>query len=153
MLSREVNGTGQEQNNDAIQDQNGRHNGPEQEQELNELLAVRRNKLNTLRELGFDPFGKKFDRSHHASDILSEYDGMDNEELEKLNVEVSIAGRVMQVRKMGKAGFAHVQDQSGRIQIYVRKDAVSENEYEAFKLLDLGDLVGVRGHEIGRAHV
>lgn len=146
MLSREVNGTGQEQNNDAIQDQNGRHNGPEQEQELNELLAVRRNKLNTLRELGFDPFGKKFDRSHHASDILSEYDGMDNEELEKLNVEVSIAGRVMQVRKMGKAGFAHVQDQSGRIQIYVRKDAVSENEYEAFKLLDLGDLVGVRGH-------
>ncbi len=116
-----------------------------QEQELNELLAVRREKLDELRSLGFDPFGQKYDRTHWAEPILKEYSDKSAEELDELAVEVSIAGRVMQLRKMGKAGFAHVQDQTGRIQIYVRQDSVAENEYEAFKLLDLGDLIGVRG--------
>lgn len=116
-----------------------------QELELNELLAVRRSKLDELRELGMDPFGHKFNRTHWANNLLSKYGDMSAEELDELAVEVSLAGRVMQVRKMGKAGFAHLQDQTGRIQIYVRKDAVSENEYETFKLLDLGDLIGVVG--------
>jgi lysyl-tRNA synthetase class 2 len=116
-----------------------------QELELNELLQVRYNKLDELRKLGFDPFGHKYDRTHWANGILHDYGDKSEEELEQLDVEVSIAGRVMQVRRMGKASFAHVQDQTGRIQIYVRQDTVSEKEYEAFKLLDLGDLIGVRG--------
>ena len=139
-MSQEVNGAGIEQQGQDIS-----HNPGDQELEMNELLAVRRHKLRALRELGFDPFGQKYERTHQASQILAQYTEMSEDQLEELNVEVSIAGRVMQVRKMGKAGFAHVQDKSGRIQIYVRQDSVSANEYEAYKLLDLGDLIGVRG--------
>lgn len=136
-MSQVLNGTGQEQQNQA--------QAAEQEQELHELLAVRRNKLNALSELGFNPFGHRYERTHHAREILNQYGDKSEEELEQLGVEVSIAGRVMQIRRMGKAGFAHIQDQTGRIQIYVRKDAVSDQEFEAYKLLDLGDLIGVRG--------
>jgi len=117
----------------------------EQEQELSELLRIRRNKLDELRGLGVDPFGSKFERTHSAKDILDAYGERSNEELEEQPVEVSIAGRIMQKRGMGKASFAHIQDLSGKIQIYVRQDAVAEAKYEAFKILDIGDIVGVRG--------
>ncbi|KZE73562.1 lysine--tRNA ligase [Paenibacillus elgii] len=115
------------------------------ELELNELLQIRRNKLDELRGLGVDPFGQKFERTHHAGDIFKAYEDKSKEELEAHSAEVSIAGRIMQKREMGKAGFAHIQDITGKIQIYVRADALEEAKYKAYELLDIGDLIGVRG--------
>jgi lysyl-tRNA synthetase class 2 len=92
------------------------------EQELSELLQIRRDKLDELRGLGVDPFGRKFERTHHANDLVQAYEASSKEELEAQAVKVSVAGRIMQKRGMGKAGFAHIQDLSGKIQIYVRKD-------------------------------
>ncbi|MDO3681764.1 lysine--tRNA ligase [Paenibacillus ehimensis] len=115
------------------------------ELELNELLQIRRNKLDELRGLGIDPFGQKFERTHHAGDIFKAYEDKSKEDLEALSAEVSIAGRIMQKREMGKAGFAHIQDITGKIQIYVRADALEEAKYKAYELLDIGDLIGVRG--------
>ncbi|WP_420832260.1 lysine--tRNA ligase [Paenibacillus humicola] len=116
-----------------------------QEQEISELLQIRRDKLDELRALGIDPFGRKFERSHHAKEITDAYESLSKEELEAQSIEVSVAGRIMQKRGMGKAGFAHIQDLSGKIQIYARKDTVPEAEYQAFELLDIGDIIGVRG--------
>jgi len=113
--------------------------------ELSELLRIRRGKLDELRELGIDPFGVKFEPTRHAADILAQYGDLPNEELEPKEIEVRIAGRIMQKRSMGKAAFAHVQDLSGKIQIYVRQDSVPEHEFKAFNLLDIGDIIGVRG--------
>ncbi|MBD7970922.1 lysine--tRNA ligase [Paenibacillus gallinarum] len=115
------------------------------EQELSELLQIRRAKLDELRALGIDPFGKKYERTDEAGNILKQYSDLTKEEIEEKNIEVSIAGRIMAKRGMGKASFAHIQDLSGRIQIYVRKDTVSEAQYDAFTLLDLGDIIGVKG--------
>ncbi|HEY0826455.1 MAG TPA: lysine--tRNA ligase [Bacilli bacterium] len=115
------------------------------EPEINELLLIRRNKLDELRALGIDPFGQKFIRSHTAQDILEIYDSKDKDELDSLNVEVTVAGRIMQKRAMGKASFAHIKDISGKIQVYVRQDAVGELLYQAFEILDLGDIIGVKG--------
>lgn len=118
-----------------------------QEMELNEneMLAIRRGKLDELRKMGMDPFGKKFERTHQAKAILDQYDPMPKEELEALAVHVAIAGRIMQKRSMGKASFAHIQDLTGKIQIYVRKDSIEEVQYDAFDLLDIGDIIGIRG--------
>ena len=113
--------------------------------EVNELLQIRRDKLNALRELGVDPFGKRYERTNYAGDLNQTYGETPKEELESTPIEVSIAGRIMQKRGMGKASFAHVQDLTGRIQIYVREDEIGDKLYEAFDLLDLGDIVGVRG--------
>lgn len=120
-------------------------NNQEQEQELSELLQIRRNKLDELRKLGIDPFGGKYEREHHAGDILKQYDELSKEEMEEKQVEVNLAGRIMAKRGMGKASFAHIQDLSGRIQIYVRQDSIAEAQYEAFSILDLGDIIGVKG--------
>lgn len=116
-----------------------------QENELSELLQIRRAKLDELRALGIDPFGGKYDRTANAGDLLAQYVGMDKEELDEKAVEVKIAGRIMAKRAMGKASFAHLQDLTGRIQIYVRQDSVPEAKYEAFRILDLGDIIGVTG--------
>ncbi|CAH0121554.1 MULTISPECIES: lysine--tRNA ligase [unclassified Paenibacillus] len=116
-----------------------------QETELSELLQIRRNKLDELRGLGIDPFGKKFVRTHTAEQILAANEHKTKEELEAEAVEVSIAGRIMAKRGMGKASFSHIQDLSGKIQIYVRQDTVPAHKFDAFDLLDLGDIVGVRG--------
>ncbi|MNO87270.1 Lysine--tRNA ligase [compost metagenome] len=113
--------------------------------EVSELLKIRRDKLDELRGLGIDPFGKKYTRTHMAGDILRQYDGLSKEELEEKNVEVTVAGRIMAKRVMGKASFAHIQDLSGKIQIYVRQDSTPEDKYAAFSILDLGDIVGVTG--------
>ncbi|MGI2297483.1 MULTISPECIES: lysine--tRNA ligase [unclassified Paenibacillus] len=115
------------------------------EQELSELLQIRRDKLDELRALGVDPFGGRFERTHNAEQIVREYESVGKEELAEQAVKVSIAGRIMQKRGMGKASFAHIQDLSGRIQIYVRKDTVAENKFDAFDMLDIGDIVGVHG--------
>ena len=114
-------------------------------EEINDQLQVRREKLSELREKGLDPFGKRFERSHLAAEILEKYGELEKEELDNQNISVTIAGRVMTKRGKGKAGFAHIQDLSGQIQIYVRQDAVGEEQYEVFNLIDLGDIVGIKG--------
>jgi len=113
--------------------------------ELGELLRIRRGKLDELREIGVDPFGVKFDRTHHAGELLAQYSDLSHEELDEKAVEVNVAGRIMTKRSMGKAAFAHIQDLSGKIQIYVRQDSVPEQSYKAFDILDIGDLIGVKG--------
>lgn len=116
-----------------------------QELELNEMLVIRRNKLDQLRQIGMDPFGKRFERGHKAQEIIDQYGEASKEQLEEMKAEVTIAGRIMQKREMGKAGFAHLQDISGKIQIYVRKDTVGDEQFEAYRILDIGDIIGVTG--------
>lgn len=117
----------------------------EVEVELSELLMIRRNKLDELRGLGIDPFGQRYERTDYAKDILAQFDEKSKEELQELSSEVNIAGRIMQKRGMGKASFAHVQDLTGKIQIYVRRDMVGDTIYQAYELLDIGDIIGVKG--------
>ncbi len=114
-------------------------------EELNDQFQVRRDKMTRIAELGLDPFGQKFVRTHLAQEIITEFSELENEELEAKGIEVSIAGRIMTKRGKGKAGFAHIKDVSGQIQIYVRKDAIGEDAYELFKIADLGDIVGIKG--------
>ena len=115
-------------------------------EEINDQVQVRREKLNDIREKGLDPFGKRFERSHLATEILDKYSELEKEDLDNQGIKVTIAGRVMTKRGKGKAGFAHIQDISGQIQIYVRQDAVGEEQYDIFNhLVDLGDIVGISG--------
>ncbi|WML55512.1 lysine--tRNA ligase [Neobacillus sp. PS3-12] len=115
------------------------------QEELNDQFLVRREKMNQLREDGIDPFGKRFERTNLAMEIIEEYNDLEKEELEAKNISVTLAGRIMTKRGKGKAGFAHIQDLSGQVQIYVRKDAVGEERYKVFTSADLGDIVGVTG--------
>ena len=115
-------------------------------EETNEQFQVRKEKLDLLRSKGLDPFGKRFERSHLVSDIVEKYGEFENEDLEGKDIAVTIAGRIMTKRGKGKAGFAHIQDLSGQIQIYVRQDAIGPEQYEVFKIADLGDIVGITGH-------
>src|SRR5690554_138016 len=113
--------------------------------ELNEQEIVRREKMEALREKGIDPFGVPFKPEVHSKDLFDQYDGKTKEELETLDVATKVAGRVMTKRVMGKAGFMHIQDLEGQIQIYVRKNDVGDEVFEYFQNLDLGDIVGVTG--------
>ncbi|WP_242224330.1 lysine--tRNA ligase [Bacillus cereus group sp. BfR-BA-01380] len=113
--------------------------------ELNDQLLVRREKLHNLREQGIDPFGKRFERTHSTKELLNLYGELSKEELEEKEIAISIAGRIMTKRGKGKAGFAHIQDLHGQVQIYVRKDTVGDEQYELFNTADLGDLVGIEG--------
>lgn len=115
-------------------------------EELNDQQLVRRQKLATLREQGLDPFGSRFERTHLSEQVRTQFADQTKEQLEENHQEVVIAGRIMTKRGKGKAGFAHIQDLQGQIQIYVRQDAVGEEAYELFKLADLGDIVGIRGY-------
>ncbi|WP_017754947.1 lysine--tRNA ligase [Calidifontibacillus oryziterrae] len=115
------------------------------QEELNDQLKVRREKLSQLREKGIDPFGKRFDRTDTSKSLVEQYGNYTKEELDEKAVDVSIAGRIMTKRGKGKAGFAHLQDLHGQIQIYVRQDAVGEDQYDIFDRADLGDLVAVNG--------
>ena len=115
------------------------------QEEVNELLSVRRERLSQLREMGIDPFGKKFIRTHSAEEILKQYGDLSKEELDEKGIEVAVAGRIMAKRGQGKAGFSHIQDRTGRIQIYVREDQVGEQAYEVFDLCHIGDIVGLKG--------
>jgi lysyl-tRNA synthetase, class II len=114
-------------------------------EELNDQLLVRREKMQKLREQGIDPFGKRFERTHTSQQLFELYDGLTKEELEEKAFEVALAGRIMTKRGKGKAGFAHIQDLTGQIQVYVRKDAVGEKAYEIFNTADIGDIIGVKG--------
>ena len=110
-----------------------------QEQDINHLLKVRREKLQELQENGKNPFEiTKYDVTHHSQEIKDQY-----EELEEK--EVTIAGRMMSKRVMGKASFCHIQDLQGMMQCYVARDNVGEDVYKDFKKMDIGDIIGVQG--------
>ncbi|AZU59877.1 lysine--tRNA ligase [Neobacillus mesonae] len=115
------------------------------QEELNDQLIVRREKMAEMRKSGIDPFGKRFERTHNSQELIEQYGQMEKEELEAKNTAVTLAGRIMTKRGKGKAGFAHIQDLTGQIQIYVRQDAVGEEQYKTFDSADLGDIVGVHG--------
>ena len=113
-------------------------------QQLSELLQIRRDKLEALREAGKDPFEiTKYDVTAYSGDIKANF--VDPPEGEESPVTVSMAGRIMSKRGMGKASFADLQDKQGRIQLYVRKDMVGEEAYADFKKWDIGDIIGVTG--------
>lgn len=113
-------------------------------QQLSELLQIRRDKLEALREAGKDPFEiTKYDVTAYSGDIKANF--VDPPEGEESTVTVSMAGRIMSKRGMGKASFADLQDKQGRIQLYVRKDMVGEEAYADFKKWDIGDIIGVTG--------
>ncbi|MFI8495094.1 lysine--tRNA ligase [Peribacillus butanolivorans] len=114
-------------------------------EELNDQLQVRRDKMQAMIDNGQDPFGSRFERTHNAQEIVSAYGELEKEDLEEKEIEVTIAGRVMTKRGKGKAGFAHIQDISGQIQIYVRLDKIGEDSYKLFNQTDLGDIVGITG--------
>ena len=119
--------------------QNNQPQGGKQEQDINQLLKVRREKLAALQEAGKDPFQiTKYDVTAHSRDIKENYDQMEGQ-------TVSIAGRIMQKRVMGKASFCNVQDLKGNIQCYVARDDIGEESYADFKKYDVGDIVGVVG--------
>ncbi|HEX8984112.1 MAG TPA: lysine--tRNA ligase [Bryobacteraceae bacterium] len=110
----------------------------------NELLDQRLARIAEIEALGYQPYGRRFDFTHTVPQIRAAYDPKTAEELED-RVRVRIAGRLQTVRRMGKAGFAHLMQDGERLQIYVRKDDVSEREFQLYKLLDIGDIVGVEG--------
>ena len=110
-----------------------------QQQDLGELLRIRREKLKALQDEGRDPFQiTKFDVTHHTQDIKDNFDALEGS-------EVSVGGRLMSKRGMGKVSFCDLQDKTGRIQIYARKDEMDEVTYDRFKKYDIGDIVGVKG--------
>src|SRR5699024_3493682 len=108
-------------------------------------MTVRREKLATYREQGLDPFGGKFVITYVAKELHDLYGEFTKEELEEKSEEVTITGRVMTKRGQGKVGFAHIQDASEQIQLYVRQDALGEETYDIYKTIDIGDIVGVTG--------
>ncbi len=109
----------------------------------NKLIEERLKKLEEIKKLGINPYPYKFDQKNHTKEILEKYEKLNREE--KTKDEVSIAGRIMTIREMGKASFAHIQDITGKIQIYIREDEIGKENYSLLKKLDLGDLVGIKG--------
>ena len=110
----------------------------EKNSSMRQLIDFRLEKLNRLKELGIEPFPHKYNPTHKSIDIISSFNDLEKQ-------TVCIAGRIMALRKMGKASFIHVMDDRGKIQIFIKKDNVGEKDYEAFNLMDIGDFVGVRG--------
>lgn len=116
--------------------QNTQHSGPK----LNDQMIIRREKLDKIRALGVEPYGQKFEWDHHAADIRNEA-----EQLEKDETHVRIAGRIMIRRGQGKTAFCVLRDQTGDIQVYFKRDELPENEWVLFKLVDIGDILGIEG--------
>src|SRR4051812_38908660 len=110
------------------------------------IYKIRRDKLAQIEALGHPAYPHKYEFTHTVPQILAEYSGKTAEELEANRVNVRVAGRMIGMRLMGKAAFTHLQQGGGRLQIYVKKDAVGEKGWELFKLLDNGDLIGARGY-------
>lgn len=113
--------------------------------EFSEQELVRREKANKLRESGIDPFGHRFEVTDFSKDIKDEYQDMTHDELDELHKEVTVAGRIMFIRKMGKASFFSIKDKLGNIQIYISINDVGEETYTLFKSADIGDIVGIKG--------
>lgn len=110
-----------------------------QEEDLNELMRVRREKLSEMRSKGLEPYGGRFERTHSARFIVDNYLALENK-------PVTIAGRIMSKRGMGKASFAHIQDVTGQVQIYIRLNDIGEKTYDLFGKLDIGDIIGAHGN-------
>ncbi|MGH9557145.1 MAG: lysine--tRNA ligase, partial [Terriglobales bacterium] len=110
------------------------------------IYELRREKLKQIEALGQPAYPYQYETTHSIGDVLAAYSERTAEQLENPRVEVRIAGRIMALRLMGKAGFAHLQQAGKRLQIYVKKDAVGEKGFELFQLLDIGDHIGVRGY-------
>lgn len=110
-----------------------------EELNLSEILQIRRDKLESLKEMNQNPFLiEKYDQTHHSQDIKDNFEAMEGK-------DVSIAGRLMSFRDMGKASFCDVQDRQGKIQTYVKNDEIGEEAYKVFKTFDIGDVVGIKG--------
>ena len=121
------------------EEQNSRKQEQQKAPDLNQILKVRREKLKNLQETGNDPFLiTTYVVDHHSPDILENADAL-------MEQNVSVAGRMMSKRVMGKASFCHVQDKLGRIQCYVSRDDLGDEAYKAFKKMDIGDIVGIKG--------
>ena len=116
--------------------------------EQNDLIKRRLEELEEIKKLGINPYPHRFDVENNSADIVKNFKDPETDEAkEKLkDVSVTVAGRIMAIRKMGKATFCHIKDDTGRIQIYIRKDDVGEEAYSVFKLLDIGDIIGVKGY-------
>lgn len=113
-------------------------------EDLNELMQARRDKLATIIAKGIEPFGRHYETTHHAQEILDNFAGLEGE-------KVRVAGRIMAIRGHGKAGFANLRDMSGQVQLYLRQDILGEEAYDVVRQFDLGDIIGVEG-EVFRTH-
>ncbi len=113
--------------------------------ELTEQEVVRREKAEKLRELGLDPFGHRYDRDSFAKDIKEKYADVDHDAFENMDDTARVVGRIMFIRKMGKASFFTIQDKTGTIQVYISINDIGEDNYNLFKTADIGDIVGVYG--------
>ena len=113
--------------------------------EFSEQELVRREKCEKLRELGLDPFGQKYDRKDFCKDVKEKYELVDHDDFENMDDTATVAGRIMFIRKMGKASFFTIKDKSGSIQIYISINDIGEDAYNLFKAADIGDIVGVHG--------
>ena len=102
---------------------------------LKQIIANRLEKLDKIRQLGVNPYPYEFNITHSTSEITKD----------NIDQNVSLAGRVMSLRKMGKAAFANIQDEKGRVQLYIARDDVGEDNYNLFKLVDIGDFIGING--------
>lgn len=122
-----------------MNEQQQQNNTVNEEEDIRELLKIRREKLAALKNDGKDPFvNVKYDRDNTAQNIVDNFEAYEN-------AQVSVAGRLMSKRDMGKASFADIRDRSGKIQLYIRKDNLGDDNYAAFKKLDIGDIIGIRG--------
>ena len=110
----------------------------EENNSLSQIINFRIEKLSKLKELGIEPYPHKYERTHSSTEILNNFKNLEDK-------DVSISGRVMALRKMGKASFIHILDSFGQIQVFIKKDTVGEKVYEAFKLIDIGDFIGING--------
>ena len=113
--------------------------------EFSEQELVRREKLNKIKDLGIDPFGSKFERDAYAQDLKDKYGEIEHDAFENMDDTATVAGRIMFIRKMGKASFFTIKDITGSIQIYISINDIGEEAYNLFKSADIGDIVGVHG--------
>ena len=113
--------------------------------EFTDQELVRREKAENIRNLGMDPFGQKFERTHYAEEIKEKYKDVEHDAFESMDDTATIAGRIMFIRKMGKASFFSIQDKTGKIQVYISINDIGEEAYSLFKTADIGDIVGVHG--------
>lgn len=113
-------------------------------EDTNELIEQRIKKVAELKELGIKPYGGTYEADDHTADLRAAYGNTAKESLEAEKITCSLAGRIVAMRDFGKAAFAHIQDATGRLQIYFKKDQLGES-YKLLRKLDIGDIIGIRG--------
>lgn len=112
---------------------------------LTDQELARREKVEKIRNLGIDPFGERFERTDYASDVKEKYKDVEHDAFDNMDDTACVAGRIMFIRKMGKASFISIQDKTGKIQVYISINDIGEDSYNLFKTADLGDIVGIYG--------